>query len=431
MSTIIIYNKRKGVDLYMEEKKVIKIKFRTIIILIIILLVIISAVCMWLLLNKKANDEPIVLGGSFTYTSYSYIPLDDFNKLNAYSNYATGCVNKLYNSSNIRNDDSNIRNIGSSGLSDGIIINNSGDLQKYINICNINLYYDMQSSLKKLNIDNSYWNTGSLILYMYYNDTSVAGIKVTNVRSSDNTVNINVAVAEGEERDSAENTASYITANAEILYVLTDKINDNSKLNFNITKYDVKLTSQEKIEYFDKPIIYLYPEQETEINVTLGNPQNLIHTYPKYEGSWNVIAKPDGSLTDVKTGRNLYSLYWEGISTVHSAMTDGFVVKGIDTISFLEDKLATLGLTQREADEFIIYWLPRLECNTYNLIRFETSEEINTNMTLEITPTPDIAIRVMMEYKPLDNPISIPEQQLTTPTRTGFVAVEWGGTEIK
>ena len=31
----------------------------------------------------------------------------------------------------------------------------------------------------------------------------------------------------------------------------------------------------------------------------------------------------------------------------------------------------------------------------------------------------------------LDNPIEVEEQQLVTPERTGFVAVEWGGTEIK
>ena len=33
--------------------------------------------------------------------------------------------------------------------------------------------------------------------------------------------------------------------------------------------------------------------------------------------------------------------------------------------------------------------------------------------------------------KGLEKPIDIEEQQLVTPERTGFVAVEWGGTEIK
>ena len=52
-------------------------------------------------------------------------------------------------------------------------------------------------------------------------------------------------------------------------------------------------------------------------------------------------------------------------------------------------------------------------------------------MPLEITPRPDTTIRVIMNYKPLNTPIKVTAQQLTTPTRTGFTVVEWGGAEIK
>jgi hypothetical protein len=180
-----------------------------------------------------------------------------------------------------------------------------------------------------------------------------------------------------------------------------------------------------------KPIIYIYPEQETKVTVKVGNPQNLTCTYPKYEDSWEVIAKPNGDLIDCKTGRDLYALYWEGINTVKPNMEEGFVVKGEDTIEFLEEKLEALGLNEREANEFIIYWLPKLESNKYNFIRFQTEEEINNNMPLEITPEPDTVIRVVMEFKALEEPIKVQEQQLETPKRTGYTVVEWGGTEVK
>ena len=36
-----------------------------------------------------------------------------------------------------------------------------------------------------------------------------------------------------------------------------------------------------------------------------------------------------------------------------------------------------------------------------------------------------------MQYKPLNTYINVPEQELETPKRTGFVAVEWGGEEVK
>ncbi len=182
---------------------------------------------------------------------------------------------------------------------------------------------------------------------------------------------------------------------------------------------------------FDKPIIYLYPEEEIEISIKLGNPEKLTCSYPEYTDEWKVIAKQDGTLTDVETQRELYALYWEGTDAPEPEITEGFIVKGEDTIEFLEEKLEILGLNEKEAEEFIIYWLPKMQNNEYNYIRFATMEEINEYMPLEFSVQPDSIIRILMQYKAIDEYIEIPEQQLETPTREGFVVVEWGGTEIK
>lgn len=181
-----------------------------------------------------------------------------------------------------------------------------------------------------------------------------------------------------------------------------------------------------------KPIIYLYPTEDTEISVELLKDENLTCSYPKYKNKWNVLAQPNGNLKDLTTDRQLYALYYESENSIDFKVeNDGFVIKGEDTAEFLEEKLAILGLNERESEEFIIYWLPKLEANKYNYIRFATLDEINANMPLEINPSPDTIIRVLMTFKGLDNPIDVQEQQLKTPDRTGFVAVEWGGTEIK
>ena len=179
-----------------------------------------------------------------------------------------------------------------------------------------------------------------------------------------------------------------------------------------------------------KPLIYLYPEKDMNIEVKLGNEKYLTTSYPKYNGSWKVLAKPNGDLIDLNTGRYLYGLYWEGSNHKAEIKEDGFVVKKEDTISFLEEKLSILGLTEKEADEFIIYWLPKLEENNYNYIRFETIEEINNYMPLEVNPVPDTIIRILMDFKGLDSPIEIKEQVLTTIERVGFTLVEWGGSII-
>lgn len=182
----------------------------------------------------------------------------------------------------------------------------------------------------------------------------------------------------------------------------------------------------------DKPIIYLYPTEDTEVSVRLKYSDNITVSYPKYTTGWNVLAKSDGNLIDLSTNRKLYSLYYESTSAEKFKVEeDGFVVKGEDIIAFLEGKLAILGLNERETEEFIIYWLPKLECNEYNYIRFATIDEINKSMPLDINPNPDTIIRILMTYKGLNKPIEVKEQKLETPKREGFVAVEWGGTEIK
>ena len=181
----------------------------------------------------------------------------------------------------------------------------------------------------------------------------------------------------------------------------------------------------------DKPIIYIYPEESMELSIKLSNPEKITCSYPEYDNGWNVIANPDGTLIDKKTSRKLYSLYWEGISdNSFSNVNDGFVIKGKDTSKFLEEKLKILGLNDIEAEEFIIYWLPKMQSNKYNYIRFATTEEINKIMPLEFSVKPDTLIRILMQYKPLNKYINVNEQVLETPRRDGFVVVEWGGTQI-
>lgn len=180
-----------------------------------------------------------------------------------------------------------------------------------------------------------------------------------------------------------------------------------------------------------KPVIYLYPEETINLTVKLGNPEKITCSYPEYNNGWEVVANENGTIIDTNTNRELYSLYWEGADYPSTSITEGFVVKGENTIEFLEEKLDILGLTNKEAEEFIIYWLPKLQNNEYNYIRFASLEEINEYMPLEFSKKPDSIIRVLMQYKPLENKIDVVEQKLETPAREGFVVVEWGGTEIK
>ncbi len=177
-----------------------------------------------------------------------------------------------------------------------------------------------------------------------------------------------------------------------------------------------------------KPVIYLYPEAETEVSVTLDYSGELTCTYPTYDGGWTVTAQPDGTLTDASKQTYSY-LYWEGVDHLVYDFSQGFCVPGEDTAVFLEEALAQLGLTRREANEFIVYWLPRMERNPYNLITFQGSTYTD-HAVLHVTPEPDSILRVFMAWKPLQNAIDISAQELPAFDRDGFTVVEWGGVEI-
>ena len=180
----------------------------------------------------------------------------------------------------------------------------------------------------------------------------------------------------------------------------------------------------------EKPVIYLYPETELEVTVSLDYDGELTCVYPTLDedGAWTVTAAPDGTLTD-GSGQTYNYLYWEGTSDIAYDFSEGFCVPGADTAAFLEDALAQLGLTRREANEFIVYWLPRMEPNPYNLISFQGTA-FTDHAVLTITPEPDTLLRVFMAWQPLDAPVEIPAQELSAPERTGFTVVEWGGAEV-
>ena len=184
-----------------------------------------------------------------------------------------------------------------------------------------------------------------------------------------------------------------------------------------------------EVDANEKPVIYLYPETETRVTIKLDLSGELTCAYPAYDGGWTVTAAPDGTLTD-EHGRTYNYLYWEGEVANGFDFSKGFCVAGSDTAAFLEDALDRLGLTRREANEFLVYWLPRMQDNPYNLIAFQ-QEAYTQSAKLTVSPRPDSVLRVFMAWKPLARPVDVPAQTLPGFERRGFTLVEWGGAEVR
>lgn len=179
-----------------------------------------------------------------------------------------------------------------------------------------------------------------------------------------------------------------------------------------------------------KPVIYLYPEEETEVLVRLDYAGELTTTYPAYNDGWNVIAEPDGTLYDTADGKEYSYLFWEGQDSIDYDFSTGYCVRGEDTAAFLQEILAKAGLTPREYNEFIVYWLPRMKDNPYNVISFQ-GKTYTDAARLQVTPEPQSVLRVFMAWYDTEKPVEIAAQELPPFERSGFTLVEWGGCEVK
>ena len=181
---------------------------------------------------------------------------------------------------------------------------------------------------------------------------------------------------------------------------------------------------------YGKPVIYLYPRESTDVTVRLSG-VDLICTYPAYNAGWSVTASPDGTLLNHADGQEYSYLFWEGLGTLETDVSEGFCIRGEDTAVFLQETLSALGLTPREYNEFIVWWLPQMQDNPYNLITFAW-EDYDASAPLEISPVPDTTLRVFMVWQAADSFVDIPAPILpAAPERVGFTVIEWGGMELK
>ena len=183
-----------------------------------------------------------------------------------------------------------------------------------------------------------------------------------------------------------------------------------------------------------KPVIYLYPQKDTELSVKVYPNGGFTYTKPDYKNGWQVVAHPDGTIKNLADGLGYPYLFWEGIGLNYPVQESGFVVAQKDLEGFLKAKLSLLGLRGREAEDFNAYWLPRLSGlkKPYYKITFLKKEQMDEIAPLDLSVEPTSVIRVMMTAKGLDAYENIPEQELPQPSaRSGFTLVEWGGAVLR
>jgi hypothetical protein len=193
----------------------------------------------------------------------------------------------------------------------------------------------------------------------------------------------------------------------------------------------VKFTKQNFVPAVEcgKPVIYLYPENTTDVTVKVYPEGGFSITEPEYNDGWTVRATPDSQLYHYDTNSLYPYLFWEGYGIDYQMSEKGFVISDDELESFLVEKLALLGLNEQETADFMEFWVPEMRATEkpFYFVTFVDQAEFDELAPLEVTPEPDKVIRVFMDWQPLDEPQEVEPLEITTPTREGFTVVEWGG----
>jgi hypothetical protein len=178
----------------------------------------------------------------------------------------------------------------------------------------------------------------------------------------------------------------------------------------------------DKVVY--KPNIYIYPTEQLQLTVKLDFPMGgkVITSIPDYGTGWNVLADTTGLID------NTYSyLFYESTQPDVWQRTEGWVIKTVELESFFRRNMSEYGFEGREIDDFVEYWIPRLNDYAFYSIYPQTKRIIDNVIQLNFSEQPEMVLRLFYVIKG-DNQLqeNVVEPAISVFERRGFFVTEWG-----
>lgn len=213
--------------------------------------------------------------------------------------------------------------------------------------------------------------------------------------------------------------------------IVTDTLRIDEKT---ITSIKANFKEVNSDVYTFKPVIYLYPEKQTDVSIQLNYNGNLEFTYPQYTATgWNVTAFPDGTIESDNKKYNY--LFWDGKmdpSKIKINTSEGSIVDSKNLLAFLETNLTSIGLNSKETQDFVTFWAPKMLTNEKNFIHFMLTNDYDQIATINVNPKPTTMLRIYMLWSDATGAENIVLTEQTFPEfkRIGFTLVEWGGSEV-
>lgn len=187
------------------------------------------------------------------------------------------------------------------------------------------------------------------------------------------------------------------------------------------TIVDLTLLSEAMV---DKPNLYLYPEETSEVDVLLTPAWGceITQSIPEYGDGWHVTVEPSGLID----GQYTY-LFYESEIPRRFPLGEGWSVPAGDLAEFFEQTLTAYGFTALETFDFVDYWTVHLPVAPYyGVYPITEATFLDPLVSLDIQPIPDSLFRLWLVISPEEQAQSLPVPAVTPMTRIGFTAAEWG-----
>ena len=173
----------------------------------------------------------------------------------------------------------------------------------------------------------------------------------------------------------------------------------------------------------DKPNIYLYPDENIELCLSLEFPEEgqVIKSIPLYNDGWCVSIDASGKID------NEYDyLFYESVQPDVWQYEEGWCIKRKSLTEFFEAIMGEYEFSDKEIKDFIDYWIPRLVEHEYYNIYPQLNNQIEKVIQLNFSIEPDNVFRLFYGIIGTSEYSELPAPEIEKIKRDGFTVVEWG-----
>lgn len=170
----------------------------------------------------------------------------------------------------------------------------------------------------------------------------------------------------------------------------------------------------------DKPNVYLYPTEPTDIAVRIPAWRRITESDPRYPvDGWRVKASPDGRL-DTQAGPRDYLFYEMNVDTSRFQAERGWCVPGALAQASVEAAMGEMGFLPNEIADFATAWdgaFPEAAVMT-------VYPQVDGLARLTVDPAPDTLLRAW--FLVADGCQAVEPFLFEPVDRVGYHAAEWG-----